>query len=332
MPSIYSKGSAEHEARGADPAITSLSPEPVWGSQRGTGTGQPSEQKPSRHASFSPTVVPASDVAPNPINPREDLDDLDELGGTLTDGGQLQPCLVVSTAAFLKLLPQYADEIGDASYVVVAGSRRAAAARQAGIMVEITVKDQVADSITTLKKAALQENLHRKDLKPLEEARALAELMEVYGSQRKLAAEIGKTQPWVSQRLALLGLVPELQAELVTGALKVEDAREIGKLPAEQQKPALEAAREAARDNAVITPAAPKPRKSAVVPQGDNAVISKTPEGKAPDVAPQLVIPAMSAEVIAEALYQRLHPIEFGRLFEIMGELLAMRSRDEESA
>ncbi|MGW1105723.1 hypothetical protein [Streptomyces sp. NPDC002540] len=47
----------------------------------------------------------------------------------------------------------------------------------------------------------------------------------MHGSQGKVAKRLGKTAAWVSQRLALLELTPELQDKVEAGELKVEPAR-----------------------------------------------------------------------------------------------------------
>src|SRR4051794_26854223 len=55
-------------------------------------------------------------------------------------------------------------------------------------------------------------------------------------SQRDLAKRVGRTQTYVQQRLALLGLVPELRAALDAGRLTVERARQLGVLKEMEQR------------------------------------------------------------------------------------------------
>ncbi|HET6971706.1 MAG TPA: hypothetical protein VFH92_11315, partial [Phenylobacterium sp.] len=77
------------------------------------------------------------------------------------------------------------------------------------------------------RRVALVENLQRRDLKPLEEARAIRELMRVTDvGTAEVAAEIGFTQRWVQQRLQLLELPIELQGRMERGELTVERGRE----------------------------------------------------------------------------------------------------------
>src|SRR6185369_6664483 len=76
---------------------------------------------------------------------------------------------------------------------------------------------------------ALIENLQRRDLKPLEEARAIKRLMddEPELGTAEIAGEIGFTQRWVQQRLQLLELPEKLQDQVDAGGLSVEKARSV---------------------------------------------------------------------------------------------------------
>jgi len=55
-------------------------------------------------------------------------------------------------------------------------------------------------------------------------------------SQRELARRIGKSHPYVAQRLALLKLIPELRSAFERGELTIERAREFGELPVAEQR------------------------------------------------------------------------------------------------
>lgn len=82
-----------------------------------------------------------------------------------------------------------------------------------------------------LHELALVDNLQRADLSPLEEARALHDLLEEYSyTQRDLAGRLGKSQTWISQRLDLLGLAPAVAAQVVAGELDPASARAIARL------------------------------------------------------------------------------------------------------
>jgi ParB family transcriptional regulator, chromosome partitioning protein len=200
-----------------------------------------------------------ADLAHNPFNPRHELGDLQETADSLLERGQIQPVTVVTRQAFLTAHPGQDDHLGTARYVVIDGNRRLGAARLAGLDdLRIDVNDALAASAADILESALVANLHRENLTPLEEAEALATLMKVYGSQRQVARRVGKTNMWVSQRLALLNLTPELQDALRDGSITVEDARQVARLPQDQQADDA-AVRKERRENppAKDTPAPP---------------------------------------------------------------------------
>ncbi|WP_259454415.1 ParB/RepB/Spo0J family partition protein [Streptomyces ginkgonis] len=204
-----------------------------------------------------PSSVPLNQLAHNPFNPRDELTELEETAASLTERGQIQPLAVVRRAAFLAAHPDQTDTLGAAQYVVIDGNRRLAAAGIAGLTeLRIDVNDSLAASAADMLEGALVANIHRVDVPPLDQAKAIQELVDVHGSQAQVAKRLGKTPAWVSQRLALLELTPELQDKVETGELKVEPARRIGRLPKEQQ-----AAAAAETANAVNTPRQRQPRR-----------------------------------------------------------------------
>lgn len=90
---------------------------------------------------------------------------------------------------------------------------------------------EVWGSVAQLHELALVDNLQRADLTALEEARALHDLIGEYGyTQRVLGERLGKSQTWVSQRLNLLGLTPEVAALVASGEVDPATAREIARL------------------------------------------------------------------------------------------------------
>ncbi|HWU10544.1 MAG TPA: ParB/RepB/Spo0J family partition protein [Streptomyces sp.] len=211
-----------------------------------------------------PAAVPLTQLAHNPFNPREQLTELEETAESLTARGQVQPVAVVRRAAFLATHPGLEEQLGKAEYVVIDGNRRLAAAGLAGLAeLRIDVNDDLAASAADMLEGALIANVHRVDVPPLDQAKAIQELVRVHGSQGKVAKRLGKTAAWVSQRLALLELTPELQEKVEAGELKVEPARRIGRLPKEEQ-----AAAAAETVNAVNAPRQRSPRR--VLAQREN--------------------------------------------------------------
>jgi ParB family chromosome partitioning protein len=187
--------------------------------------------------------------------------------------------------AYIKANPQReADLDPDTTHVVVDGSSRLAAAREAGLTtVKVMVSDDEGSTPEELLESALVANIHRQDLAELDEARALQRLLAIHGSQRALAKRLHRSQGWISQRLALLNLAPELQARI--GEEPIDLLRAVGNKPVEQQAAALEelkAERAHKEDRARASKQRTMQQTSdadehapGVVPTGDYAVITE---------------------------------------------------------
>lgn len=203
-----------------------------------------------------PRSVPLSDVTANPRNPREDVGDLSALA-SIADI-QLQPVTVVSRDAYLALYPD--DEI-ETRYVVINGCRRLAAAREYDCpKIDISVNDTIARDRVTLISAAIAENVDREDFDVIEEARAVKALVEECGRADEAAERLHRTGGWVSQRLALLNLAPELQTALRRGELAIREARSLARVPLEEQVMRWRKAVEREQEEGPNKP--PEPRRS----------------------------------------------------------------------
>jgi ParB family chromosome partitioning protein len=196
-----------------------------------------------------------SDLSPNPRNPRDDLGDLTDLA-SIADM-QLQPVVVVSKAAYLKLYPD--DDIAT-RFVVVNGCRRLAAAHKYGRSdLSIVVNDEIARDRVTLISASIAENVDRQDFDVIEEAKAVETLVQECGRADEAASRLRKTEAWVSQRRALLRLAPELQTALRRGELAIREARSLARVPLEQQVARWQAAQQKKDDTADRDPSEPRP-------------------------------------------------------------------------
>jgi ParB/RepB/Spo0J family partition protein len=153
---------------------------------------------------------------------------LGELAASIADVGVLQPLMV--------------RRISD-RWEVVAGRRRLAAARIAGldevpcIHRELT-DDQAAD-------VALTENLHRRDLSPIEIALALARLRDQGLTQKAIAARIGRSDFYVSVLLRLLEMPQAIQQKVHAGKMSYSTAydhwkRESGRPGGTRAAPSLD--------------------------------------------------------------------------------------------
>ncbi|WP_226487578.1 ParB/RepB/Spo0J family partition protein [Streptomyces parvulus] len=285
-----------------------------------------------------PASVPLTDLAHNPFNPRDEYTDIEETAESLRVRGQVQPVTVVRRAAFLGAHSDQEGQIGTADYVVIDGNRRLKAATAAGLTeLRIDVNDDLAATAADILESALIANVHRVDVPALDQARAIQELVGVHGSQGKVAKRLGKTPAWVSQRLALLELTPDLQEAVEAGELKVEPARRIGRLPKEQQAPAAQEAMAAAK-----TPRQRAPRRQLGEGRGEPTVNAVNGAGSSgPDsAAPQqtvnavntpaagaaesaaFVIASSSPETIVAALREQLSPQDLATVAELLVESL----------
>ncbi|MEU3262191.1 ParB/RepB/Spo0J family partition protein [Streptomyces albidoflavus] len=229
-----------------------------------------------------PVKLPVGLISLNPANPRTALGDLSELGASLRDHGQKQAITIMSRVAYLEANPDHADNLDEGSkYVVIDGNSRLAAARDAGLTeIKVTVDEDLGANADEVLESALVANIHRKDLDPLDEARALQQLLQVVGTQQALAARLHRSQGWVSQRLALLGLTPELQGKLAAGEEPAELLRQVGNKKPEEQAAHLARLKEkkakARKKDSPPAVSAPAPSKGS--PGGEAPPAPRKPE------------------------------------------------------
>jgi len=160
--------------------------------------------------------VPVASIRPNRFQPRQafDEDGLGALAASIAEVGVLQPLLVRPLG----------DEDGRPIYELIAGERRWRAAKRVGLpMVPAIVRD-VSD-LASMEQAVV-ENLHRKDLNPLEEAAAYQQLLEDFGLTHDLLAKrIGKSRTTITNLLRLLQLPLTVQKLVRDGSLAEGHAR-----------------------------------------------------------------------------------------------------------
>jgi len=110
------------------------------------------------------------------------------------------------------------------TYELIAGERRWRAARRAGLAV-ITAIVRTTDDLGSVERA-LVENLHRKDLTPLEEASAYKQLIEDFSlTHEQVSSRVGKSRSSVTNTLRLLSLPAAIQALLADGRLSAGHAK-----------------------------------------------------------------------------------------------------------
>jgi ParB family chromosome partitioning protein len=117
-------------------------------------------------------------IDPDPNQPRKDLGNLSDLALSIREHGLIQPIVV--------------EPNDTGRFRILAGERRFAACRSLGLTtIPSLIRSAVEQSRLELQ---LVENLHRKDLHPLEEARAFKRLMDEFNlTQRDMARRLGKS-------------------------------------------------------------------------------------------------------------------------------------------
>ncbi|GAA3244953.1 ParB/RepB/Spo0J family partition protein [Streptomyces lavendulae] len=177
--------------------------------------------------------VPLNRLAPNRVNPRTDFgttDELLDLGKSLRRR-QIQACPAVSRSAYLKLWPDHAEHFGNVDYVLVTGERRYRGASAAGSpTLNCVVDDGVAKDRRTFMEAVVSENVDRQNFNAVEEAYAVRALVAEFGSNRAVADHFERVEGWVTQRILLTHLAPEVQDLVKTKSMPLDAARSLGKL------------------------------------------------------------------------------------------------------
>lgn len=176
---------------------------------------------PSSEADRTPRTLKLAQLRPGKYQPRTRMDEgsLYELAESIKAQGIMQPILVrrvhdAANASASELPP----------YEIIAGERRARAARLAGLdEVPVLVKDVPDEAAAAM---SLIENIQREDLNPLEEAQGLKRLTDEFGLTHELAAQaVGRSRSAASNLLRLLNLVEPVQQMLMAGDLDMGHAR-----------------------------------------------------------------------------------------------------------
>jgi len=125
------------------------------------------------------------------------------------------------------------------------------------------------------------ENCLREDLKPLEQAKAFASLMELNGWNGKQVAEALRVQPaTVSRALALLKLPHDIQTRVEAGDISSRSAYEISKLDSDEARRRMAGSVIDRHLNPTETAQAVRQKKGRSRPQSRSTKESiRTPEG-----------------------------------------------------
>jgi ParB family chromosome partitioning protein len=156
-------------------------------------------------------LVPVGDIKPNPHQPRARIEDaeIQDLIASIKEKGVIEPLIVKRTGK---------------TYVLAAGERRLRAARRAGLKeVPVIIRDLSEQELLEI---GLIENLHRKDLNPIEEAAAYDELNQKYKlTHDRIAQLVGKDRSTITNMVRLLNLPEKVKKHIRSGKLDQGHAR-----------------------------------------------------------------------------------------------------------
>lgn len=165
------------------------------------------------------------DIIPNRFQPREVFDEkaLKELAVSIKEHGVIQPIIV--------------RNIGN-KYEIIAGERRYKASALAGLTKIPAIVRNLDDKESS--KVALLENLQRKNLNPIEEARTYQKILEIdQMTQEELAKTMGKSQGAVANKLRLLALTDAVQDALLKEQISERHARSLLNLQNPEEQKAM---------------------------------------------------------------------------------------------
>ncbi len=152
--------------------------------------------------------VKVEKIRPNPYQPRQGIPvaSVMDLSESIKEKGVMSPLVVVKA------------KDGSDDYILVAGERRLQASKVAGIAeVPVIVRDLTDQEMAEI---ALIENLHRKDLNPIEEGYAFLRLMtEFKVSVDEIAQKISKTTAYIDNKLRLTRMPQILQNAIAVGEI-----------------------------------------------------------------------------------------------------------------
>lgn len=166
--------------------------------------------------------VALDDIIPNRFQPRLSFDEdaLNELAKSIRQHGIIQPLVL--------------RKVGT-KYEIIAGERRYKASYIAGLTRVPAIVIDLNDNESA--EVAIVENIQRKNLSPIEEAKSYKKLLDRgYLTQDELASRMGKTQGAISNKLRLLNLSQDVQDALLNNQISERHARSLLKLENEDDQ------------------------------------------------------------------------------------------------
>ena len=164
---------------------------------------------------FESQVIDVSldDIIPNRFQPRLTFEDkgIEELAASIKEHGVIQPLV----------LRRVQDK-----YEIIAGERRYKAATMAGLEKVPAIITDLDDNASA--EVALTENIQRRNLTAIEEAKSYKTLLDRgYLTQDALAKKLGIAQATIANKLRLLNLDEEVQMALQSEKISERHARSL---------------------------------------------------------------------------------------------------------
>lgn len=149
-------------------------------------------------------------IQPNPKQPRRSIESeaLATLKESIRERGILQPLLVMRGE--------------DGNYILVAGQRRLAAARELGLVrVPVMMLNEIRPDYLV---DSLLENIQREELSGIDEGHSFITLKEEFGwSQREIANRIHKHESYVSERIRTAEKLTAITKEIISEAFAADE-------------------------------------------------------------------------------------------------------------
>lgn len=166
--------------------------------------------------------IRVEEIVPSRYQPRIIFDEegIKELAQSIQENGLIQPVSVRKT---------------DEGYEIIAGERRFRACQLLNMeKIPCYVLSPSEDQAAQM---ALVENVQRRDLTAIEEAKSYVQIMRQCGmTQEEVAKKIGKSQSSVANKIRLLNLPDDIQEGILENKITERHARALLSAPKEKQK------------------------------------------------------------------------------------------------
>ena len=166
-------------------------------------------------------IVQIKDIQKNPYQPRKEFSEekIQELAQSIKENGLIQPIIVRKSPVL--------------GYEILAGERRYRASIAAGLSEVPVIVKQLSDQDMMLH--SIIENLQRENLNPIEEAKAYQSLIDKGFTHTEIAEKMGKSRPYITNLVRLLGLPKHILTEVESGRLSQAHARLLIQLSSDKQ-------------------------------------------------------------------------------------------------